>query len=151
MDRAQLIVTLKPGADSASRSAVAAFISKNADVARVEVASGIVSGDAEAKFQALVNQRQGVLLELTGISQYVDRLIERGRVLEAASDDVHVKEMCWKSVFETTFSDHVSGEAKRLFGELRQQFEYNDPDTSYKDDVLAYADALREAVKQVVT
>lgn len=55
----------------------------------------------------------------------------------------------WKETFDLVFSAKVSHRIGDLLQELGIRLEYNDPDTGYKEDVVAYSVALDERAKSL--
>ena len=51
---------------------------------------------------------------------------------------------CWEVAYNLVFSDDGSKRIRQMLNELNLSFDYYDPDTSYKEDVLAYTNALSE-------
>lgn len=52
----------------------------------------------------------------------------------------------WDDIYDQIFSDKISGQ----IAATGIEFEYADPDTSYKDDVLVYVWALRERTNELL-
>jgi hypothetical protein len=48
----------------------------------------------------------------------------------------------WETAYDLIFSNVIINAARVLIKDLNLSFEYYDPDTSYRDDVMAYTNAL---------
>ena len=55
----------------------------------------------------------------------------------------------WERVYDAVFSDAVSIRVFSLFGKLNMSFDWYDPDTTYEEDVVAFARALKERVAEL--
>lgn len=55
----------------------------------------------------------------------------------------------WSTAYGLVFSKTCSQRADALFKELNVHFDYYDPDTSYEDDVEAFASALNNSCEQI--
>ena len=55
----------------------------------------------------------------------------------------------WETAYGLVFSDLLSKPVHNALRELNQRLDYYDPDTSYEDDVLAFAHAVNEKVEQL--
>lgn len=57
----------------------------------------------------------------------------------------------WKTAFDLVFTEQVSGAAHEALAELNAQLDYYSPDTSYEEDVCAFASALSDKIKELRT
>lgn len=55
----------------------------------------------------------------------------------------------WKTKYELIFSSNISTKIFFCFKELGVSFHYYDPDTSYEEDVKAFAYALRDKMQEL--
>lgn len=55
----------------------------------------------------------------------------------------------WSTAYGLVFSKTCSRRAQELFKELNIDFDYYDPDTSYEEDVEAFALALNNSCEQI--
>lgn len=55
----------------------------------------------------------------------------------------------WQIAYGLVFSEDCSGRAYAQLKELGVNFDYYDPDSSYQDDVSAFADALNSTCKHI--
>lgn len=55
----------------------------------------------------------------------------------------------WAAAYGLVFSKTCSQRAYTLFKELNVNFDYYDPDTSYEEDVEAFASALNTSCEQI--
>lgn len=53
----------------------------------------------------------------------------------------------WETAYSLIFNKNLSHKIRDIFNELNINFEYYDPDTSYKEDVLAYYNAVKHEVE----
>ncbi len=95
--------------------------------------------------------------ELKGIIGYIRKIVDNGFDIETGIYDnlrasgvaeaearERSESQAWEAIFSTVFSDTVGTRASALIVELRAKFKWDDPDSSYKEDVLAYMAALNE-------
>lgn len=55
----------------------------------------------------------------------------------------------WQIAYDLVFNKAVSGAAREALAELNSPLDYYDPDTSYEEDVCAFADALKEKIEEL--
>ena len=55
----------------------------------------------------------------------------------------------WETTYDLVFSDALSKPIYQALRELNQRLDYYDPDSSYEDDVLAFASAVEDKVQQL--
>ncbi|WP_150126598.1 hypothetical protein [Burkholderia cenocepacia] len=79
-----------------------------------------------------------MLSRLDGLNQDVARFV----AVAAETGD-------WETAFGLVFSPSISQQAFTLAGEMGFPLDYYDPDTSYEDDVRAFANALDAKVQQL--
>lgn len=87
-------------------------------------------------------QRDKLISEIISLSALVQQLSEA-----AQKDNVDRKPYSddpWERVYGVVFSQKVSRRVFEIVDELGGSLDYCDPDTSYEDDVRAFADALKE-------
>ena len=77
---------------------------------------------------------------LCELNRSVQAIIEAARVNESKADDP------WELAFSHVFNASVSGRIADLCKFANLKLEYYDPDTTYEEDVRAYADALNDLV-----
>lgn len=53
----------------------------------------------------------------------------------------------WETTYSLVFNKNMSGKIKDCFNELNVDLDYYDPDTTYKEDVLAYYNAVKEQIE----
>jgi hypothetical protein len=59
------------------------------------------------------------------------------------------KEVSWEVKYNLIFSKEIFRRIFDLFKELNLTFEYYDPDTSYEEDLTAFAFALEEKMQEL--
>lgn len=57
----------------------------------------------------------------------------------------------WETRYEIIFSSQVSKQIFTYFKEIGIVFDYYDPDTSYEEDVKAFADAVNDKIVELST
>lgn len=57
----------------------------------------------------------------------------------------------WKDAYSLVFSDELSGRIFAMQSELRVGFTFNDPDSSYRGDVMAFVAAVKELKQSIAT
>lgn len=57
---------------------------------------------------------------------------------------ISCENLCWEQKYNRIFSDQISRKVHKLI-----YLDYYDPDTSYKEDVLAFAEALKNYTEQL--
>jgi len=55
----------------------------------------------------------------------------------------------WNKTYDLVFSANISKKIRPCFDELNVSFDYYDPDTTYKEDVCAYYDAVKNQVESL--
>lgn len=55
----------------------------------------------------------------------------------------------WRDAYDVTFSKAYSVRIRVLLTELNVRFDYDDPDSSYREDVEAYTTALRRRIQEL--
>ena len=55
----------------------------------------------------------------------------------------------WETAYDLVFSDQLSGRVSQLLAKLNHRLDYCDPDTTYEEDVTAYATALARLVERM--
>jgi hypothetical protein len=79
-----------------------------------------------------------VVQELAEIDIFV------GKVIAAATEDNDP--VSWEKAYNAIFSDRVSKRVYELLRRIGSSMDYYDPDTSYEEDVRAFASALSAKV-----
>lgn len=102
--------------------------------------------------------QENMIKHLVYINNKVQDCIKKALAQQSMDDEtiknggyVYEAEKLWDVTFHLVFNDHISHRARQLFDELNITFEWYDPDTSYQEDVMAYADALNEKVSIINT
>jgi hypothetical protein len=86
--------------------------------------------------------------QLVRLDQHVQSLVRIARETrtgESSGFDV------WSHTFDQVFSASISGRVVALFDEIRFEFRYYDPDGSYEDDVVAFANAFHDRVAELTS
>ena len=83
--------------------------------------------------------------ELVRLEKQVQRFINEAQAEAGSNDDGEA----WKVAYEQVFCDAVSSRIRTLFDTLHRRFDYYDPDTTYQEDVRAYANALHDRVEEL--
>jgi hypothetical protein len=96
--------------------------------------------------QNSVHSVQEVIANLVAINDYVQNI-----VINALAQDMDKKEdwqrgADWDSVFGLLFNEDTSTAAFAALRSIGNELDYYDPDTSYQEDVMAFANALNEKV-----
>lgn len=78
------------------------------------------------------------------MNQYDELLNLNNKVQQLIKEDVD-----WEIKYDLIFSKNVSRRIFTLLSELNIRFDYYDPDTSYEEDALAFANALNEKVEEL--
>lgn len=55
----------------------------------------------------------------------------------------------WEATYDVVFSERLSKRVYTALNTMNQTLDYYDPDTSYEEDVLAFANAVQEKTKQL--
>lgn len=55
----------------------------------------------------------------------------------------------WEATYDVVFSKQLSTRVYTALKTMNQTLEYYDPDTSYEEDVLAFANAVQEKTQQL--
>lgn len=82
---------------------------------------------------------------LQGLNRQIQTIIGNAQSMDATGDHNDP----WESAYDLVFSDAIS---KRVYAELRemnQSLDYYDPDTTYEEDVQAFADAVDSKVGEL--
>ena len=56
-------------------------------------------------------------------------------------------EQIWQDLYGNVFNSHFSKKINTLLKDINNSLEYYDPDTSYKDDVMAFYNAFDNKMK----
>jgi len=86
-----------------------------------------------------------IVTELFEINTFVQNAIEVARN-EAGENCDHDP---WATAYGLVFSKNCSQRADALFKQLNVEFDYYDPDTSYEEEVEAFASALNNSCQQI--
>lgn len=78
------------------------------------------------------------------MNQYDELLNLNNKVQQLIKDDVD-----WEIKYDLIFSKNVSRRIFTLLSELNIRLDYYDPDTSYEEDALAFANALNEKIEEL--
>lgn len=62
---------------------------------------------------------------------------------------LHEKNIDWEFKYDMIFSENISRKVFSLLKELGTPLDYYDPDTSYAEDVIAFANAVEQKVKNL--
>ena len=84
------------------------------------------------------------------INQRVQYWVDQGKIL-ARQDPEGDGYETWKEVFDQVFCDDISMRAFDMCRKAGSPLDYYDPDTSYEEDVLAFAQALDQWCAQHCT
>jgi hypothetical protein len=82
--------------------------------------------------------RAKLIEELANLSEFVQSVIAA-----AIADD---SEESWEKAYDAVFSDAVSIRIFFIFNALGMGLDYYDPDTTYEEDVRAFASAVHDKV-----
>ncbi len=93
-------------------------------------------------------KRSKWLNELVEKNKFVQSLLSAARADCAVSDGEHEEDVIWHTVYDAVFSESVSRRVFTLISKLSLRFEYYDPDTTYREDVMAFANALDALVTE---
>lgn len=77
------------------------------------------------------------------------RILAELRQLAATVEQIVGSTADWKTKYDLVFSDNVCVRIRQLLDELGCSLNYYDPDTTYEEDLRAYADALKEKMVQI--
>lgn len=88
-----------------------------------------------------IEEQDNYLLELNNINDKVQIYIKNAS--ESTDYDA------WDLTYERIFNPSVSQRVFSLFNALHVNFNYSDPDTTYEEDVTAFATAFNEKVKKL--
>lgn len=95
--------------------------------------------------------------EIIKINELVQGYVEKAREQKLLDEEESKKgyysdeaEKMWDTNFSLVFSDHISHRVRFLLDEMNMSMDYYDPDTSYEEDVCAYADALNQKAKTLI-
>ena len=91
------------------------------------------------------------VVQLSAINDFVQNIVASTLVIEldakrAKELNSYAKEADWKSAYGLVFNPKISIAAFNLLIKINSELNYYDPDSSYKDDVMAFAIALDEKV-----
>jgi hypothetical protein len=84
------------------------------------------------------------LADLNEINQRIQTMIEKSQEKETADGNDSV----WSTTFDLLFPN-LSSIAYQALEELNLSLDYYDPDTSYAEDIMAFANALKAKVEEV--
>ena len=78
------------------------------------------------------------LKTLGRLNQRIQDIVSNAQAMDATSDGQDP----WEAAYDLVFSDAVSRQVYATVRSMGQSLEYYDPDTSYEEDVQAFADAV---------
>lgn len=91
-------------------------------------------------------------------SKWLDELVEKNKLVQAlmgaaradcaVGGDEHEEDVIWNTVYDAVFSETISRRVYTLISKLSLRFDYYDPDTTYREDVTAFANALDALVSE---
>lgn len=80
---------------------------------------------------------RSTIKQLLLLNRYVQDVVKMAHTQPSNTD-------VWPTVYSLVFSETISDQVYSLLRSMNQQLDYADPDTSYKEDVCAFAQALEE-------
>lgn len=105
-----------------------------------------------------LDDQESKIAELVRINNKVQSYVEKAQAQKELDEETnnnggysYEAEKLWDLTYSLVFSENISRRTRALFNELNINFDYYDPDTSYEEDVRAYADALNEKVSSIKT
>lgn len=78
------------------------------------------------------------------MSKYQELLSLNNKIQKLINEDID-----WETKYDLVFCENVSRRVFKLLKELGVSFDYYDPDTSYEEDLRAFANALKEKVEEL--
>ena len=113
-----------------------------------QAATLVIQSVTQSRYQKLDSfQRMAQsTAHLKDLSEMVDTWVSR--VIKAKSTQSEADtEMQWQTLYDMVFTDAVNGQVHKLASTLGVSFEWDDPDGSYEDNVLAYNRALKQFIE----
>ena len=101
--------------------------------------------------ESTVDQLNNNIAEIIKINETVQQYVQTAQ--EQSLKDEEIKNeggfsyegyKLWDDTYSLVFSEQISRRVGHLLDEMNMRLEYYDPDTSYQEDVCAYASALNE-------
>ena len=80
------------------------------------------------------------------INDYVQTIVTNAQELDAQKKEDWQRGADWDSVFGLVFNEDTSTAAFAALKSINNSLDYYDPDTSYEEDIMAFANALNEKV-----
>lgn len=93
-----------------------------------------------------VHTIEDVIADLVVINDYVQTIVTNAQELDAQKKEDWQHGADWDSVFGLVFNEDTSTAAFAALKNINNSLDYYDPDTSYEEDVMAFANALNEKV-----
>lgn len=93
-----------------------------------------------------VHTAEDVIADLEVINSYVQNIVSNALALDSEKKQDFERGADWDSVFGLVFNPETSTAAFTLLESINNPLNYYDPDTSYEEDVIAFANALKEKV-----
>lgn len=78
------------------------------------------------------------------MNKYQELLIINNKIQKLIDENVS-----WEIKYDLVFCENVSRRVFTLLKELNVSFDYYDPDTSYEEDLMAFANALKEKLEKL--
>lgn len=110
----------------------------------------------EDSSDTIADDQESKISELVRINDKVQSYVEKAQHQKMLDEETNKNggysyeaEKLWDLTYSLVFSDNICRRTRTLFNELNISFDYYDPDTSYEEDVRAYADALNEKVTSI--
>lgn len=82
------------------------------------------------------------IIMLHNINDRVQHWVDKAQKSEPSMSEEDQYVM-WKTMYDMVFSDNISGRAFEMIQDAGLSMDYYDPDTSYQEDVEAFARALK--------
>lgn len=89
---------------------------------------------------------EDVIADLEVINNHVQNIVSNAIALDSEKKQDCERGADWDSVFGLVFNPETSTAAFTLLENINNSLNYYDPDTSYEEDVIAFANALKEKV-----
>ncbi len=85
---------------------------------------------------------------LQGLNHQIQTLVDNARAMSAAGAS---EEESWGAAYDLVFSDALCRRVYSTLRSMNQQLDYYDPDGTYEEDVVAFANAVQDKHEQLNT
>lgn len=86
-----------------------------------------------------------IITELNTLNDFTKLVVDNSH--EAEKNSANNSEKTWELAYDLIFNEKTSRQIFALFNDLGSRLDYYDPDTTYKEDVLAFTSAFDEKMK----